>query len=445
MGERDSSCSPIARLGIPTIPNNESVYTYEEQAQVNMQTTDDRERLERIWASNRQHVRRMLIGLARDIDLADDLLQETYLKALNNISGCRGENDRAWLCTIARNLLFSHMRLRYVHSEIGGDEEQAGDLNRVQDSSVGTTDHVELMEIRRAIAELPPDLRTALLMKHYCGFTYNEIADQSGCAEGTAKWRVSMAIGRLKKAIGVAEEVMEMTCADLNATRMLDYLYECLPPDEAEAMERHLRKCPRCRSRLDGTRRTLSALDALEEEISLMQIVELETDGRPLLYTFSSQVNTSDEPLSQILFCGSKGNTLEYLGVRGEELAFTQEDNNDDLRYQNTYSYSAVLSPPVPPGERLEKVLVTRPAEERAAIRQDDGSWKFHWQQLTSYDDDSAFALAIRLPLNAELRSAEPQADDIRKNPPTTTLVWRQLLAAGQRFGCDITYRLRGD
>jgi len=407
--------------------------------------TDNRERLERIWAPNNQHVRRMLIGLSRDIDLADDLLQETYLKALNSISGCRGENDRAWLCTIARNLFFSHRRLRYVHAEIDGDGEQAGVLNRVQDSSVGTTHHVELMHIRKAIADLAPDLRTALLMKHYCGFTYNEIADQSGCAEGTAKWRVSMAIGRLKKAIGVTEEMMEMTCADLSTTRMLDYLYKCLPPDEAEAMERHLRKCPQCRTRLDGTRRILSALDALEEEVRMMQIVELEPDGRPLLYSFSSYVNTSDEPLDQVRFCGNNTDTLDYLGVRGEELAFTREENTDDLRYRNTYNYSAVLSPPVAPGERLDQVCVVRPAEERAAVRQDDGNWKFHWSQLTSYDRDSAYVLAIRLPLNAELLSAEPQAYDVRKNPPTTTLVWRRLLAAGHRFGCDITYRLRGD
>lgn len=405
-----------------------------------MQTTDDRERLERIWASNRQHVRRMLIGLARDIDLADDLLQETYLKALNGISGCRGENDRAWLCTIARNLYLTHLRLRYVHAEVNSDEEQAGNY-----SSIGTTDHLELMQIRKTIAELPPDLKTALLMKHYCGFTYNEIADQSGCAVGTAKWRVSMAIGRLKEAIGVTEEAMEMTCADLNAARMLDYLYGCLPPDETDAMNRHLRKCPKCHTRLDVTRRILSALDALEEGTSLMQIVELEPDGKPLVYAFSSHVNTSDELLTEYRFCGNKDSALEYLGIRGEELAFTTEENQDDLRYANTYTYSAVLSPPVAPGERLDRVCVVRPAEDRAAVRQDDGNWRFHWSQLTSFDNDSAFVLAIRLPLSAELQSAEPQADDIRKNLPTTTLVWRRLLAAGHGFGCDITYRLRGD
>lgn len=402
---------------------------------------DNRERLERIWASDREHVRRMLIGLARDIDLADDLLQETYLKALNGMPGYRGDNDRAWLCTIARNLFFYHMRLHYVHAETSDED----DAQTASCPSVGTPDHLELIRIRQAISVLGPDLRTALLMKHYCGFTYDEIADQSGCAVGTAKWRVSMAIGKLKEAIGVTEETMEMTCADLNAARMLDYLYECLPPDEAEAMARHLRKCPKCRSRLDGTGRILSALDALEGERSLMHIVELEPDGRLLLYTSSGRVNTSDQPISEIRFCSSKCNTLEYLGSRGEELAFTQEENSDDPRYVDTYTYSAVIAPPVAPGERLDKVCVIRPAEDRAAVRQDDGDWRFHWSQLTSFDDDSAYVLAIRLPLNAELLAAGPQADDIRKNLPTTTLVWRRLLAAGQRFGCDVTYRLRGD
>jgi RNA polymerase sigma-70 factor, ECF subfamily len=409
---------------------------------VNSQTSrDSRERLERIWASDSEHVRRMLIGLARDIDLADDLLQETYLKALNGMPGYRGDNDRAWLSAIARNLFFYHMRRHYVHAETSDDD----DARTASCPSVGTPHHLDLIQIRQAIAVLGPDLRTALLMKHYCGFTYDEIADQSGCAVGTAKWRVSMAIGKLKEAIGVSEEAMEMTCADLNATRMLDYLYECLSPDEAEAMDRHLRKCPKCRGRLDGTRRILSALDALEEEINLMQIVELEPDGRSLLYTSYGWVNTSDQPINEIRFCSSKCNTLEYLGVRGEELVFTQEENDDDPRYENTYTYSAVISPPVVPGEKLDRVCVVRPADERAAVRQDDGNWRFHWSQLTSFDDDSAYVLAIRLPSGAELLTAEPQADDIRKNLPTTTLVWRRLLAAGQGFGCDITYRLGDD
>lgn len=405
---------------------------------MNTQTgRDNRKRLERIWASDREHVRRMLIGLARDIDLADDLLQETYLKALNGMSSCRGDNDRAWLSTIARNLFFGHMRRHYVHAEIAGSDE----IEAVNCWSVGTPDHLELIRIREAVSGLGPDLRTALLMKHYCGFTYNEIADNTRCAVGTAKWRVSMAIGKLKEALGVTEEMMEMTCADLGGTRMLDYLYGSLSPDEAEAMDRHLRSCRACRSRLDGTRKILSALDALESEVRVMLIIELDTDGMVTLYGTCRSLNTSDEPINEINFCATKSCNLEYLGGRGEELAFTREEN-DNPNYPDTYSYHAKLPRPVAPGETFDQVTVSRPSDVHAAVRQDDGDWEFRWGQLTSHEHESALVVAIRLPLGADLLSTEPPPDDTRDNPPTTTLVWRRLLAASEGFVCDIKYRL---
>ena len=400
---------------------------------------DNRKRLERIWASDREHVRRMLIGLARDIDLADDLLQETYLKALNGMSSYRGDNDRAWLATIARNLFLCHIRRHYVHAEIASNDE----VHTVNCWSVGTPDHLDLIRIREAISGLGPDLRTALLMKHYCGFTYNEIADNAHCAVGTAKWRVSMAIGKLKEALGVTEEMMEMTCADLGGTRMLDYLYGSLSPDEAEAMDRHLRSCRACRSRLDGTRKILSALDALESEVKVMHIVELDADGKLIIYGTSRFTNTMDQPLEEISFCATKSYNLEYLGARGEELPFTKEENGDP-NYPNTYSYRAKLPQPVAPGETLDKICIFRASDVHAAVRQDDGDWNFHWSQLTSVEHESAYVLAVRLPSGAHLVSADPLPDDTRSNPSTATVVWRCLLAANEGFGCDIKYRLNG-
>ena len=134
------------------------------------------EGLERIWVSEKQYVRRMLIGLTRDIDLADDLLQETYLKARDGISSYRGDNDRAWLSTIARNAFLTHIRHHYVSSEINGiDTENASGY-----SPVGCPDHLQLIQIRLAISKLDPNLRTALLLKHYCEYTYREIGPHIG-------------------------------------------------------------------------------------------------------------------------------------------------------------------------------------------------------------------------------------------------------------------------
>ncbi len=394
------------------------------------------ERFERMWASDSLYVRRMLIGLTRDIDLADDLLQETYLRAREGISGYRGDNDRAWLSTIAKNLFLAHVRRRYVHAEtpIDGAEYLCGL------SSVGTPDHLAIIRIREAISELATDLRTALLMKHYCGYTYDEIADRTHCAVGTAKWRVSVAVGKLKEAIGVTEDAMEMTCADLTAVRMLDYLYGSLMPDELGAMDRHLGHCPKCRSRLDGTSRITSALDALESDAKLMHIVELDAEGKPAVYATWRSVNTHDRIRDEVEFRATKSYNLEYLGAQGEELALICEDN-DDPNYPDTYNYRADLPRPVAPGETWDTISIYRPSDVHAAVKQEDG-WMFRWSQLTSVERESAYVLAIRLPTGARLLTADPSADEVRARTATTTLVWRRLLAANQGLGCTIKYQL---
>ena len=75
------------------------------------------ESLREMWETHREYLRRMLIGLARDIDLADDLLQETYLNARAGIPGFRDGDARAWLATIARNAFLMHVRRPCVRLE----------------------------------------------------------------------------------------------------------------------------------------------------------------------------------------------------------------------------------------------------------------------------------------------------------------------------------------
>ena len=398
----------------------------------NQMSDDIIERLERIWASDKLHVRRMLIGLTKDIDLADDLLQETYLKARDGVSNYRGENDRAWLCTIARNAFMAHIRRRYVHAETGDDAESAASY-----SPVGTPDHLELMRIRNAMSELDPELRIALLMKHYCGFTYREIAQNTHCAVGTAKWRVSVAIDKLKEALGALEEQMEMTCAALNKIKILDYLYGSLAYDEMEAIGRHLQDCQKCQSRLDDTSKIMSVLDALENEMKTIHIIELDKNGVPKIYGMTGFAITGSSVIS---FCATKTIPFEYMGAQGEELTYTQEENNDP-NYPNTYLYHVNLPQSLCDGKMRNLVTVSRPLEKHYAVREEDGSWKFNWSQLTTVEREWAYVLAIRLPADSHLISADPPAEETKSNAGTT-LMWRTVQAANQWFQCEFKYRL---
>jgi len=393
--------------------------------------------LEAMWDAHRPYLRRMLIGLARDIDLADDLLQEAYLRARNGASSYRGDNDLAWLSTIARNVFLGHIRSRRVHAEVDSDNLK----DTAHYSPIGTQDHLDLISVRNALSNLDPGMRAALLMKHYCGYTYREIAEHSRCAVGTAKWRVSAAVDRLQAILGVAEEVTEMTCADLSGLRILDHLYGALTPDESHAVERHVRSCPECRQRLDAARRVLSALDALEGDLKLMQIIELDKDGVLTLYTLTSYLNTTDHPQDTFGFCYTRGGSVKYVAAQGKELTFTVGDNPNSS-YPNTELCTAKLPQPVQPGEVCEFMAIYPSWKSAAVTEQEDGSWRFHWRQLTSVEDDHAFALALRLPAGPHTVSADPPPTETKVSQSTTTLLWRCMRAANEAFECEVSYRL---
>lgn len=400
--------------------------------------TCEGQRLGQIWETNNKHIRRMLIGLSRDIDLADDLLQETYLRATDGIANYRGDNDKAWLSTIARNVFLCHIRRRYVSAEVDYDDT----TDAAYYSPVGTSDHLELIRVRNAISELDPDLRTALLMKHYCGFTYREIAKHAGCATGTAKWRVSLAVGRLKEVLGLEDNLVEMTCADLNRLRMLDYLYGVLAPDESEAVKRHLCDCARCQNQIDGTRKILSALDALEGERKLMQVIELDGEGVLTLYTMSKRLNDTDQPMDTLQFVSRKSAIMKYLAAQGEELAFTIEEDHDWVNYPNTYLYTAKLPRPVPPGGVCDSMSIYPSLKHDAAKMDSNGNWTLNWSQLTSVENEYVFVLAVRLPAGAHSVLTKPAATQTRVSPSATTFLWRCMRAANQAFECEVSYRL---
>ena len=202
------------------------------------------ETLAQMWEAHRESVRRLLLGLARDLDLTDDLLQETYLRARAGISSYRGGDARAWLAAVARSAFYTHARKRHVRAEVS----LSGQEPRSEDA---THDRAELVAVRQAIADLPPALRTALLMKHYAGFTYREIAGRTGCPVGTAKWRVSEALGALRAALRAEREEAMTGCALPEGISLIDYVYVALSREDAGRVKAHLAKCASCREQVE--------------------------------------------------------------------------------------------------------------------------------------------------------------------------------------------------
>jgi RNA polymerase sigma-70 factor, ECF subfamily len=145
------------------------------------------------------NLRAFAISLCGSMDRADDLVQETLLRALANIhSFQRGTNMSAWLFTILRNLFRSEYRKR--RREV---EDSDGSYAERMKSHPEQTGRVEFAEFREALAKLPPDQREALILVGASGFSYEEAAAICDCAIGTIKSRVNRARTRLAELMSI--------------------------------------------------------------------------------------------------------------------------------------------------------------------------------------------------------------------------------------------------
>ncbi|BAF90178.1 RNA polymerase sigma-E factor (sigma-24) protein [Azorhizobium caulinodans ORS 571] len=156
-------------------------------------------------------------SLTRNRTEADDLVQETLLKALSNIDKFDpGTNLRAWLFTILRNTYYTEIRKRRRENDGMSTLAQ-------QDTNMGPAQEwaVTLKTLKSALEELPSDQREALILVGAAGLSYEEAAEVCGCALGTIKSRVNRARAKLLVLMGAdaTADVVETDALALSAAR----------------------------------------------------------------------------------------------------------------------------------------------------------------------------------------------------------------------------------
>jgi RNA polymerase sigma-70 factor (ECF subfamily) len=140
-------------------------------------------------------LRAVAVSLTGNTDRADDLVQETMLRAYANLDKFQpGSNLPAWLFTILRNQFRSEYRKRKREVEdVDGRHVESLTANPEQPGKV------EFNELRAALPLLPPEQREALVLVGASGFSYEEAAEICGCAVGTIKSRLNRARARLSQ------------------------------------------------------------------------------------------------------------------------------------------------------------------------------------------------------------------------------------------------------
>lgn len=142
------------------------------------------------------------LSLTARSDRADDLVQETLMKAWKHHDSFEpGSNMKAWLYTILRNEFYTQLRKRkrevedadgFYSSKVAVHAEQEGHLN--------------IADLRSALAKLPADQREAVILVGASGFSYEEAAEICKVAVGTIKSRVNRGRARLAWLMKVGED-----------------------------------------------------------------------------------------------------------------------------------------------------------------------------------------------------------------------------------------------
>ncbi len=169
-------------------------------------------RFERLALPQLEAAFNLAFWLARSRPDAEDIVQEAYLRALRSFDSFRGDDIRPWLLAIVRNAAYRWLANRQrAGNVISLDETLAGsgaeerlvdqivsDEPTAEQQLVGA---VERDYVLRALGELPPAFREAVVLREIEGLSYKEIAEVTGTPVGTVMSRLARGRSELRKAL----------------------------------------------------------------------------------------------------------------------------------------------------------------------------------------------------------------------------------------------------
>lgn len=172
-----------------------------------MQGADERARFEQALLPHLGAAYNLARWLTRDEHDAEDVVQDAYLRALKSFGGFRGGDGRAWLLTIVRNTCYTRLRQRQAQgSATAFDEAVHADPVRSPDPQQQALRHEDQQSVRRAVEELPVELREVVVLRELEGLSYKEIAAVADIPLGTVMSRLARARERLQERLRADED-----------------------------------------------------------------------------------------------------------------------------------------------------------------------------------------------------------------------------------------------
>jgi RNA polymerase sigma-70 factor, ECF subfamily len=165
----------------------------------NRETTEEKGEFSREAISHLDHLYRVARYLVEEPDEAHDVVQETYLRAIDSYEQFRpGSNMKAWLSRILYNFFFDHYRQKkrwVLINDSSKDEEYSDYWEKVPTENPGPESHLLANELTTkvtdALRKIPEEFRSAIVMVDMGDFSYAEAAEILSCPVGTIRSRLS--------------------------------------------------------------------------------------------------------------------------------------------------------------------------------------------------------------------------------------------------------------
>lgn len=149
-----------------------------------------------------------IILIVKNQQLAEDIFQDTFIKVIRSLKeGKYKDNGKfvSWVIRIAHNLTIDHFRKEKQINTCSNEDYEADIFNskKLADGTIEDTlvEKQIVKEVKMLIEELPEDQKQVILLRHYGGLSFKEIAEQTNVSINTALGRMRYALINLRKLI----------------------------------------------------------------------------------------------------------------------------------------------------------------------------------------------------------------------------------------------------
>ena len=187
---------------------NANVNVLSDRALLNNYLSGDRSAISELIERHSQRVRSYIGMMVRDDDIADDIFQETFIKAVKVIDEGRYTDSGkflSWILRIAHNRVLDHFRREKASRQINESEagyDMIGTLRIAEPNAEDELVHSEIEQtIRNLIDSLPEEQQEVVRLRYFSKLSFQEIADETDVSINTALGRMRYALINLRKMI----------------------------------------------------------------------------------------------------------------------------------------------------------------------------------------------------------------------------------------------------